>query len=83
MKLTIVLCASMILCLSVALAEDAAPEPREANCAQYLSDACSREYNPVCGDDGHTYSTECMLCHENKEKRQHVRVMYNGPCKAE
>ncbi|KAG5263527.1 hypothetical protein AALO_G00265790 [Alosa alosa] len=83
MKLTIVLCASMILYLSVALAQNVVPEPREADCAQYLSDACSREYNPVCGDDGHTYSTECMLCQDNKEKRQDVRVMYKGACVAE
>ncbi|PWS23015.1 hypothetical protein DKP78_15375 [Enterococcus faecium] len=80
MKLTILLCASMIFYLSVALADNALPEPREADCAKYLNDACSREYIPVCGDDGHTYSTECMLCHENKEKRQHVRIMYAGPC---
>ncbi|XP_012692080.2 ovomucoid isoform X1 [Clupea harengus] len=81
MKLAILMGVSMILYLSVALAENTTPEPREPDCEQYLGDMCSREYIPVCGDDDKTYSTVCMLCHDNKELKQHVRVKYDGECK--
>ncbi|KAL2077831.1 hypothetical protein ACEWY4_027335 [Coilia grayii] len=79
MKLAILICAAMILYLSVAMAQNDVPEPRKPNCDDFTL-ACTREYNPVCGDDGHTYSTECMLCLENKMKTQSVRIARKGEC---
>merc|ERR1712131_82130 len=96
MKLTILLCTTLFLSLSV-LAEEAEPdvldemedmeaepraetEPRAANCAEHQTGVCSREYNPVCGSDGKTYSTECTLCVSNMEQRTNVLVRSMGEC---
>ncbi|XP_031443255.1 ovomucoid isoform X3 [Clupea harengus] len=80
MKLAILMGVSMILYLSVALAENTAPEPRKPDCDKYHSGICTMEYDPVCGDDGQTYSTECVLCND-EEKKQQVQVMHTGECK--
>ncbi|KAG9272775.1 serine protease inhibitor Kazal-type 1-like, partial [Astyanax mexicanus] len=39
---------------------------RTPNCVNSVNLPCSREFDPVCGDDGITYSTECVLCLENR-----------------
>ncbi|XP_016331674.1 serine protease inhibitor Kazal-type 1-like isoform X5 [Sinocyclocheilus anshuiensis] len=41
---------------------------------------CTREYNPVCGDDGVTYSNECMLHWENKSRDKNVSLKHVGVC---
>ncbi|KAJ8015233.1 hypothetical protein DPEC_G00024010 [Dallia pectoralis] len=83
MKLTILLCATLLLTLSVfAMDDEIAPQPREADCDVYKDSQCSREFDPVCGIDGKTYSTECVLCQENKIKHQNVLVKYRGVCEA-
>ncbi|XP_051514706.1 serine protease inhibitor Kazal-type 1-like isoform X2 [Myxocyprinus asiaticus] len=74
MKFTILICVSVLIYLSAA-------EPREAKCTESDNNGmCSREYDPVCGDDGKTYSNECMLCWENSQNNQNVKVMYKGEC---
>ncbi|KAK3561293.1 hypothetical protein QTP86_030701 [Hemibagrus guttatus] len=78
--LTALISVSLLLCLSAVITADERSQPREAECEKYLTSSCTREFDPVCGDDGETYSTECVLCVENKKRNQHVKVMHKGMC---
>ncbi|XP_056374218.1 trypsin inhibitor ClTI-1-like [Hyla sarda] len=49
----------------------------------YLYDqipGCTRDFNPVCGTDGKTYSNECMLCSSNRDNGLKVQVKWKGEC---
>ncbi|XP_046718228.1 serine protease inhibitor Kazal-type 1-like [Silurus meridionalis] len=81
MKVAALICVSLLLCLSAVISADEKSQPREAECEKYVTSTCTREFDPVCGDDGKTYSTECVLCMENKTRNQHVKVMHKGMCK--
>ncbi|XP_036404638.1 ovomucoid-like [Megalops cyprinoides] len=53
---------------------------RSANCNSNGIPVCTREYAPVCGDDGQTYSNECMLCLAIYESGNRVGVSRKGEC---
>ncbi|XP_036404039.1 serine protease inhibitor Kazal-type 1 [Megalops cyprinoides] len=83
MKLTILVGTFALLFVSVlSQAEERPPQPREPWCEKYEDGMCSRQYDPVCGDDGVTYSTECVLCQQNKSRDTKVLVKHSGECEA-
>jgi len=42
---------------------------------------CPKNYDPVCGTDGKTYSNECMLCAHARETGQKIAFIHDGACK--
>ncbi|XP_056126283.1 turripeptide Ici9.1 isoform X2 [Rhinichthys klamathensis goyatoka] len=68
----------IIIYLLILFFTAAEPQPREESDTPDFG--CTREYMPVCGDDGITYSNECMLRWESKLRNQVVNVKHEGKC---
>ncbi|XP_004420061.1 serine protease inhibitor Kazal-type 1 [Diceros bicornis minor] len=79
MKVTSIflLCALALLSLSGNTRADSLG--RRAQCNNQVR-GCTKNYNPVCGTDGNTYSNECVLCMENQKRQTPVLIKKSGPC---
>ncbi|XP_029918198.1 serine protease inhibitor Kazal-type 1 [Myripristis murdjan] len=90
MKLLVLLCSVLLLSLSVLSEDDGSqetdevsqPEQGESGC-EHAPKVCTKEYDPVCGSDGITYSTKCSLCQNNRDKKLDVTVAHRGTCEHE
>ncbi|CAI9602821.1 unnamed protein product [Staurois parvus] len=54
-------------------------KPRVPLCSRY-ADPCEYDDKPICGTDGYTYSSECVLCMENRERTVQSLIQHDGPC---
>ncbi|XP_067240951.1 ovoinhibitor-like isoform X5 [Chanodichthys erythropterus] len=55
-------------------------QPQEPDCKPYPSNACPKNYEPVCGSDGKTYDNVCMLCAANRESNTTILIQKQGKC---
>uniref|UniRef100_A0A8B9HAT5 Agrin n=1 Tax=Astyanax mexicanus TaxID=7994 RepID=A0A8B9HAT5_ASTMX len=43
-------------------------------------DACPQSQDPVCGNDGHTYSSQCHMRAMGCALQKHISIQHKGPC---
>lgn len=62
------------------------PCPRDAICLMEnrrpicRCPVCAEVYDPVCGNDGRSYTSECSLRKEACEQNKEIKVSYQGLC---
>ncbi|XP_057175888.1 agrin isoform X4 [Triplophysa rosa] len=44
------------------------------------SDACQQDQDPVCGNDGHTYSSSCQMKAMGCALQKQIQIQHKGPC---
>eukprot|EP00794_Sanderia_malayensis_P020336 gene20336-22337_t len=49
-----------------------------ADCGKDCSEACPRNYDPVCGDDGQTYGNHCTFNAEKCKKKGALKIAHRG-----
>ncbi len=47
-----------------------------------LLSACTREMNPVCGNDGQTYNNDCLMRFATCKSKNVITMAYRGKCNA-
>ena len=52
---------------SVFIINGCSREERDIKCPEVRGEFCTKELNPVCGEDGNTYGNACEAC-QNVEK---------------
>ncbi|EDL09736.1 serine protease inhibitor Kazal-type 10 isoform X2 [Mus musculus] len=55
---------------------------RQPDCDKYRTfpNQCTREWNPVCGTNGFTYSNECVFCNAKIAAKEKIDYRHFGPC---
>lgn len=80
--------------LSIVTYGDSCPTPITPDCAQYKIDTtdiavegghtivprCPSTHKYVCGSDGHSYSSECSLCHHMELTGESLVISYESVC---
>ncbi|XP_039340458.1 serine protease inhibitor Kazal-type 6-like [Mauremys reevesii] len=72
------------LILSVCFVPDAAGQAGKGFCSEYKEppEGCTREYFPICGTDGKTYSNKCVFCTEVYKYLGSLCFKHYGECKS-
>ncbi|XP_078087740.1 trypsin inhibitor ClTI-1-like [Mustelus asterias] len=69
-----------LICADMSKTINISEETEQPACDKYILPACVRNYAPVCGTDGNTYSNECLMCIEIKQRKINIRIRKQAEC---